>query len=267
VLVVGASAGIGKVIGQRLVREGAHVAFAARRGAACKEAAAEAGGVAVGLTCDVTDPELCERVVAETVEQLGRLDDLVYAAGQVSMIALAHADAGWWQRTLATNVIGAALLTRAALPHLQRSKGTAVYLSSVSSIGTPWPGIGVYTASKAALNRMVDTWRAEHPDVGFARVYVGPTDRSSNTMEFHESANEQMARWPGMHIVSGALIDPESIAHAVSLVLREPARVWDITVQPRDPGLPWIQEMPDPSDPEARAHLLSETSEPHTGQA
>jgi NAD(P)-dependent dehydrogenase (short-subunit alcohol dehydrogenase family) len=239
VLVLGSSAGIGRVVGHHLCELGAHVAFAARRGSLCEEAAKEATGTAVGLTCDVTRPEDCARVVDEVAERLGALDDVVYATGLISLVALTDADADWWRRTLETNVVGAALVTRAALEHLRRSGGTAVYLSSVSSYTGPWPGIGVYTASKAALNRMVETWRAEHPDVGFARINVGPTADGATTAAYHASTAPHRARWAGMGLTSGALADAMSIARAVALILGEGSRVWDITVQPRDPALPW----------------------------
>jgi NAD(P)-dependent dehydrogenase (short-subunit alcohol dehydrogenase family) len=239
VLVVGASAGIGRVIGQRLCAAGAHVAFAARRGEICKQAAAESDGVAVGLACDVTDEAQCAQLIEDTVAGLGGLDDVVYSTGAISIVALADADADWWRRTFETNVMGASLITRAALPHLTQSTGSVVYLSSVSSIGAVWPGIGVYTATKAALNRMVETWRSEHPEVGFTRIFVGPTDDAGTGTEFDMGAVEHMARWPGLGVQSGAMCTPASISEAVELVLGSSSRVWDVTVVPKDPPLPW----------------------------
>ena len=87
------------------------MAFASRRKDVCEEAAKEAGGTAIGLECDVTDEVQCQRVVDEAVEGLGGLDDVVYTAGAISLVALAEADAGWWRRTFDTNVMGAALIT------------------------------------------------------------------------------------------------------------------------------------------------------------
>ncbi len=240
VLVVGSSAGIGRVVGLHLGTLGAHVAFAARRGELCQEVARSAPGQAIGLTCDVTDPDMCEAVVQETVDRLGGLDDVVYATGLIAIVALADADAGWWRRAFETNVMGASLVTRAALPYLQRSNGTAVYLSSVSSYAGPWPGLGVYTSTKAALNRMVETWRAEYPELGFARINVGPTARGATTAEADAGATPHRSRWADMGLVSGAQAEPESIARAVALILADPARVWDVTVQPRDGALPWF---------------------------
>jgi NAD(P)-dependent dehydrogenase (short-subunit alcohol dehydrogenase family) len=239
VLVMGASAGIGRTIGETLCAAGAHVAFASRRKAMCEEAAEMAGGTAIGVECDVTDEDQCLRVVEETAERLGGLDDLVYSTGLISIVALADADASRWRRTLETNVVGASILTRAALPHLQRSGGTAVFLSSVSSVGAVWPGIGVYTSSKAALNRMIETWRMEHPEVGFTRILVGPTADAATGAEYHEGAAPHMARHAAMGISSGALSPPSGVAAAVVHVLGEDSRIWDVTVQPNDPPLPW----------------------------
>jgi len=97
----------------------------------------------------------------------------------------------------------------------------------------------VYTSTKEALNRMVETWRAEHPEIGFTRIFVGPTDEAGTGTEMHESAINHMVRWPGLGIHSGALGRPETIAEAVMLVLCSPDRVNDLAVQPRDSPLPW----------------------------
>ena len=54
------------------------------------------------------------------------------------------------------------------------SSGAAVFLSSVSASQTaPWPGLGAYAVSKAALDKLVEAYNAEHHDVGFTRVIVG----------------------------------------------------------------------------------------------
>lgn len=243
VLVMGASAGIGRVVAQQLCQAGAHVAFAARRKDVCEEAATEAcgsgGGTAIGLACDVTDEDQCRQVVDDAVAQLGGLDDVVFSTGAISLVALDSADATWWRTTFETNVMGAALLTRYALPHVKQGSGSFVYLTSISSVGAVWPGIGVYTATKAALNRMVETWRVEHPEVGFVRVFVGPTDRAGTGTNFDPTALEQMARWADLGVASGAMEPPEAIADAVELVLGSDARIADITVIPKDPPLPW----------------------------
>jgi NAD(P)-dependent dehydrogenase (short-subunit alcohol dehydrogenase family) len=239
VLVMGASAGIGRVVGERLCAAGAHVAFASRRKDACAEVARSADGTAIGLACDVTEETQCQQVVEDAIAELGGLDDVVYSAGAISLVALDTADAEWWRRTFETNVMGAALVTKYALPHLKQGSGSMIYLSSLSSIGPAWPGVGVYTATKAALNRMVETWRVEHPEVGFTRIFVGPTADAGTGTSFDMSAFEHMGRWSALGVASGAMDTPKAISEAVELVLRSDSRIADVTVAPKDPPLPW----------------------------
>ena len=102
------------------------------------------------------------------------------AQGRLECLALAPSTAAGAGQSgvFDTNVMGAALVTAAAVPHLSASGGTAVYLSSVSaSLTPPWPGLGAYGVSKAALDKLVEAWRVEHPDIGFTR-YARPTARS-----------------------------------------------------------------------------------------
>src|SRR3954451_20875386 len=93
VLVLGASAGIGRVIAQRLGAAGAHVAPAARRRELCEGGGARIDGTAIGLACDVTDEDQCRQVVEDAVAGLGGLDDVVYSTGAISIVALDAADA------------------------------------------------------------------------------------------------------------------------------------------------------------------------------
>jgi NAD(P)-dependent dehydrogenase (short-subunit alcohol dehydrogenase family) len=174
IVVVGASSGLGRCIGIALAQRGDDVALLARRLDMLTDAAKEAGPGTLAIACDVTDEASCRAAIDDAAAGLGAIDGLVYAAGVGSLARLAETDAATWRRTLETNVMGAGLVTAAALPHLTASRGVAAYLSSVSaSSPTPWPGLGAYIASKAALEKLVDAWRVEHPAVGFTRVTVG----------------------------------------------------------------------------------------------
>jgi NAD(P)-dependent dehydrogenase (short-subunit alcohol dehydrogenase family) len=171
-LVVGASSGIGRELGLQAARAGASVAFAARRSALVETAAAAAGNGSVGLVCDVRAASACRSVVEAAVSALGGLDALVYCTGVDVLVRIEQADTETWADTFATNVIGAGLVTSAALDHLRGAQGRAV-VGSASSVDRPLPGMGVYAASKAALETMVRAWQAEHPDLCFATVRVG----------------------------------------------------------------------------------------------
>lgn len=244
-LVVGASSGIGRAIALALSREGAHVALAARRTELLEEAVAltEPSAGAIALACDVRDPESCEQVVSRAVEQLDGLDVLVYATGIYPFAHLSNTDADAWRLVIETNLIGASLVTRAAMPHLEASAaGRVVFLSSISaSVTPPWPGIGAYGASKAGLDRLIDAWRGEHPAVGFTKLIVGNTDISSEdpdsvpmeeppVSEGFKLAEAAQERWTQKGYFSGRFMHPDGVAEQVVHALASREQVWEILV-------------------------------------
>jgi NAD(P)-dependent dehydrogenase (short-subunit alcohol dehydrogenase family) len=179
-LVVGASSGIGRELGLAAVRAGAHVALAARRYDRLREVELEAdavaseAGMAISVQCDVRRPIACELAVTAAVQQLGGIDTVVFATGINRLAWLAETSAEAWRDLVDTNLIGAALITQAAVPHLRVTGGRVGYLSS-HSVARPWPGLGAYAATKSALDTMVAAWRVEEPHVAFTRIVVGPT--------------------------------------------------------------------------------------------
>ncbi|MCX4592191.1 SDR family oxidoreductase [Streptomyces sp. NBC_01549] len=173
-VVVGASSGLGRCIGVDLGRRGDQVALLARRHDRLVDAAKEAGPDALAVACDVTDESSCRAAIEEAAAGLGGIDALVYATGIGPLAPVEKLDADAWRRAMDTNVIGAALVTSAALPHLTKSGGVAAYLSSIGGSLTPsWPGFAAYHVSKAALEKLVEAFRVEHPSVGFTRFVVG----------------------------------------------------------------------------------------------
>jgi NAD(P)-dependent dehydrogenase (short-subunit alcohol dehydrogenase family) len=232
VLVVGASKGIGKSIATRLCEEGARVAFAARTKDRLEEAVAAAGGDALPIECDVRDPLACAAVVEQAATAFGGLDALVYATGMTRFTELADADSDDWTMVLETNLVGAALVTRAALPHLRAAAGHAIYLSSNSaSYGPPWRGIGLYITSKVALEKLTHCWGAENPEVRFTNHIVGPT-----ISEFGADDPEGVGRfapeWYAKGYIGDTILEPEVHAEAVVNVLTSAGRISSVMVVP-----------------------------------
>ena len=122
-VVVGASSGLGRCIAVGLAGRGATVALMARRPELLAEAAAEAGPDARAIVCDVTDEASVPAAVARAADELGGIDALVYATGTGTLARLADVDVATWRATFDTNVIGAATVVAAAMPHLVRSRG------------------------------------------------------------------------------------------------------------------------------------------------
>jgi NAD(P)-dependent dehydrogenase (short-subunit alcohol dehydrogenase family) len=228
VVVVGASSGLGRCLGIGLAQRGAEVALLARREELIVEAAKEAGVGTLAVTCDVTDAASCRAAIAEAARGLGGIDAVVYAAGIGELRRIEDLDSETWHRVFDTNVVGAWQVTAAALPHLAASSGTIAYLSSVSaSLTAPWPGLASYTVTKAALEKLVEAWRAEHPDVGFTRLIVGECAGGSGDgmSQFTASwdadlATELFATWASRALLSDKLMDIEHFVDAVAGVLR-----------------------------------------------
>ena len=245
-VVVGASSGLGRCIAVGLGNRGATVALLARRKERLADAAREAGPGAVPVVCDVTDEASVSSALGQAARELGGIDALVYATGIGPLARLADVDAAMWRTLFDTNVIGASLVTAAALPHLKASSGTAAYLSSTSaSITPPWPGLGAYTVSKAALNKLVEAWRAEHPSVGFTQVTVGDCagGEGDSMTEFAagwdpELATEMAPIWIARHYIYGSLVEVDELVSVLDTILRcgPSANIPTVAVVPRAPA-------------------------------
>jgi len=230
-VVVGASSGLGRCIGVGLAQRGAQVAFLARRRARIEAAAKEAGSGTIAIECDVTDEGSCRAAINEAAEALGGIDNLVYTPAVGPLVRMVDMDAQTWRQIFDTNVIGAALVTAAAVPHLTTSAGKAVYLSSdAGTFGPPWPGLGAYGVSKAALERLVDAWRAEHPEIGFTCLIVGECaggegdgQTGMNIGWDTELAMKAVPLWSSRGCMPGKLMPIDDLIEVVHTILRTDA--------------------------------------------
>ncbi len=245
-VVVGASSGLGRCIGVGLAQQGDRVALLARRRDRLESAAAEAGPGAVVVECDVTDSGSCHAAIDAAAEALGGIDGLVYAPAIGPLARITDLDRDTWRSVFDTNVIGASLVTAAAVPHLEASQGRVVYLSSiVASLTSPWPGLGAYAVSKAALDKLVDAWQIEHPHLGFTRVVVGncaggegEAQSGFNVGWDMELATELVPGWIEKGYIGERLIDVDEVITAVATVLRAGTSVSiaSVFLAPRPPA-------------------------------
>ena len=136
-LVTGATRGIGRAIATKLAAEGCAVAICARDADAVAQtvAALEAQGVkAFGASVDITDDAALEAFVDAAAQTLGGLDLVVAnAGGSAGENLLTETTGDDWRRTMELNVVHAAVLVRAAVPHLRaRGGGAALVIASIS---------------------------------------------------------------------------------------------------------------------------------------
>ena len=172
VLVVGASAGVGRAFAVRAVAQGAQVVLAARRADRLAEVVVEAGG-GRAVVADVSRDGDAERLVEAAVAELGAVDLLFHAVGTAPLRLLVETSADDWRRVLETNVIGLQRVLAALVP--QAASGAIAAVLSSETVGRPRPSLGAYGASKAALSESLRAWRLEHPEVRFSCVALGAT--------------------------------------------------------------------------------------------
>ena len=170
-LIVGASSGIGHALAIAAHSRGAKVALAARRIELLSALAEQLDGSAHEL--DVSDPSAIERVIGDVASKFGELDAIVFTSAVVPFALIEDTDVTTWLHSYAVNAVGASHVLRAALPHLADDAVTLV--ASSHDVGHPRAGVAAYHASKAALDEILRSWRAEHPELALIRVSVGPT--------------------------------------------------------------------------------------------
>jgi 3-oxoacyl-[acyl-carrier protein] reductase len=177
-LVTGASGGIGGALALALAGEGVDLALGYGRGRDAAEAVAarvrSAGGRAILVSGDLADPAVPERLVEETVAQLGACDVLVANAGVGEKLPWDEVDLETWDRTIAVNLRAPWLLTRAALPGmLERGFGRILYVSSVAALNGGLIGPH-YAAGKAGLHGLMHHVAARVAEGGVTVNAIAP---------------------------------------------------------------------------------------------
>lgn len=147
-LVTGGGTGIGAAIARRLTADGYGVCITGRRREPLDAVAAETG--ALPLVADTGDWEDATGAVRAALEQFGRLDLLVCNAGVSSGGTVEEQSLEGWDAVLRTNLTGAFLAARAALPALVETKGAVVTVSSDAGLRAS-PASAAYCAAKAGL--------------------------------------------------------------------------------------------------------------------
>jgi NAD(P)-dependent dehydrogenase (short-subunit alcohol dehydrogenase family) len=155
-LITGATSGIGKACALRFAEAGASIAAIGRSQEGLANIAdeiEELGARALPIQADLSLEEQAAQVVSKTVEEFGRIDVLVNAAGHISSGTIEDTPSQAWDAMLNINLRAVFLLMQKALPTIVQTRGNIVNVSSVTGLRA-FPGVLAYCVSKAGIDQL-----------------------------------------------------------------------------------------------------------------
>jgi NADP-dependent 3-hydroxy acid dehydrogenase YdfG len=209
-LITGASSGIGAATARHAREAGYRLVLGARSTDRIEALAGELGGPdhAIAVTCDVTEWEQQQALVAAALEHFGAIDVAFANAGFGASRGFEAETPEFWKSMVLTNVYGAALTIRATMPALKQSRGHLLLTGSVAG-RRALPG-SLYSATKWAVTGMGESARQEYNDTGVRVTLIEPG--MVDTAFFDKGAP------------SGAL-QADDIARAVMYAVSQPPHV------------------------------------------
>ncbi|MCQ4043760.1 SDR family NAD(P)-dependent oxidoreductase [Streptomyces rubrisoli] len=181
VLITGATSGIGAHTARLLIERGHCVAVTGRNEGKLRAFvdAVACPDQLLGIIADAADWDATQAAVDRTVERFGALDAAVANAGftagdhlGTTAVPIADGDPALWPPMVLTNVLGPALLAKAALPHLRETRGRLVLIGSVAGLKNA-PG-NLYSATKWAVTGLAENIRLHATTLGVGVTLVAP---------------------------------------------------------------------------------------------
>jgi L-fucose dehydrogenase len=163
VVVTGGGKGIGAAIVKTLAEEGGHPVIVDRdleAGRKLEENLRLRGGRSLLICSELADPENCRNAIEETIRQFGRLDALVNNAGVNDRVGLENGNPEQYVQSLQRNLLHYYNMAHFALPHLKKSQGCIVNVSSKTAL-TGQGGTSGYASSKGAILALTREWAVE----------------------------------------------------------------------------------------------------------
>lgn len=179
-VITGSSRGIGKAIAIALAKQGAAIVLNGRNEERLAEAKAEILKIheqVITVCGDVSSVSEGQRLIDETINAFGRLDILVNNVGVSMRGKVADLNPNVYKTVFESNVYGTVNPTIPAIPHIRKTKGSIVFISSLAGI-RGLPGMSAYCSSKMALRAIAESIRIEEKanDIHVGLIYVGITE-------------------------------------------------------------------------------------------
>lgn len=178
VLITGGAKGIGAAIARTCSREGAIPVIVDRDAAACEKLQAElreSGAKCHSISIELATPENCKKAVEETIAKLGQLDALVNNAGVNDGVGLEHGSPEKYVESLQRNLLHYYNMAHHALPHLKKTNGSIVNISSKTATTGQGKTSG-YASAKGAILALTREWAVELIPYGIRVNAVVPSE-------------------------------------------------------------------------------------------
>ena len=173
--ITGVSTGFGEALANFVLEKGDQVAATFRKPEQAEVFSQKADGRAHGVIADVTNEQEVKEAVQTAINVFGRIDVVVNNAGYGSMGSIEEISAEEVQRQFDVNVFGPLHVLRAVLPHLRQQKsGHVLNITSVGGLKT-FPGVGVYNASKFALEAIGESLAQQVAPLGIKVTNIEPS--------------------------------------------------------------------------------------------
>lgn len=193
-IITGASSGIGKATATLFASEGAKVAVVARSKNSLDElmrSIKNSDEQAIAITADVTVPKNCEKIVDETIQKFGKLDVIVNAAGIIGNGTIENTTLQQWDEMFNINVRAPFYLIHVGMPHLLKTKGNVVNVSSVNGQRS-FSNLLAYNASKSAIDQLT---RCAALDVASKGVRINAVCPGVTITQLHRRAGMDEAAY------------------------------------------------------------------------
>ena len=222
VIVTGAGSGIGAGAARRFLKEGAFVVLNGRRKHKLEETIA-GFDVAKSLvhSGDISDEKFVKRLVADTVAKFGKLDVLVNNAAFAIFGPFEKTTTEDWRKVMATDLDSVFFATREALPHLLKTKGSIINLSSASGLGGD-RGLSSYNAAKGGVTNFTRALALEYGSRGVRINAVAPSLTSTEATAEIEKSEAVMVAF-GERLPIGRAATPEEVAGVIAFLASEDA--------------------------------------------
>ena len=236
VIVTGAGSGIGAGTARRFLREGASVVLNGRREHKLHETVEGCDPAKILVhPGDVSDEAYVKRLVEDTVAKFGKLDVLVNNAGMATFGSFEQTTTEVWRKTMGTDVDSVYFASREALPHLLKTRGSIINLSSASGLGGDW-GLSAYNAAKGAVTNFTRALALEYGSRGVRINAVAPSFTSTEATSELEKVEAVITAFRD-RLPIGRAATPDEIAGVIAFLASDDAVFVNGVILPVDGGL------------------------------